>query len=686
MMKIAIHSSTAITEINLTEDAQTWGQLSQRFCETHLLYPPRMLQLLTSLHPDERRTRYQLRYGDGYATIVRPAWNEDGGGVNASAAINRDQDAFVDANVTLKPYEAAGSERFDGMYDWARTRVAACLPGDESADNRTTLDVELWIEKVGKEDPAVMLPFAMTRFPFPMDVHKTNAMVVKEHPRFKEMGDAYFVRKPVAFRQGNLVPAASHGNPYLLKALASEGCPSISKALKEWEDIDTGAAAAGAGSRRSPRPAPEKRRRLMLVDVGAHGIAGAGARLPACRAIQAAGRSEKEPATATPLFASSSSIFAAACRYNSLLETLDGSDNYDAVDRERNSHDQKGAPLARVKGACSLEQCLNVAQTHFGGCPIFEKQFDSFLSNADSLSPHVVERAIHMSVRHLCNNACFLRAYNAIREFTFWWRDARIDPPASNMTGSTKWQNLTKAQVFSGWSCKMIPPVTGSHSRLHVTKKGETPSIYSKAIFISPDGSRFETKNKATNYLNEAISSMQCPSELSPSPQRDKFTRFTTPLINTITQINSLYSPFGLLEELFLSDPWKLLVSAICLNVTARASVDRILNRFLHRWPDAETTAGARWKEIEMVISPLGLGEKRAKGLIRFSQEYLVLTEVADEFALSKKQVQGLHFVGEYGWTAYKLFILQWLPSGSVKVCDHALQLYVEYQLGRRGR
>jgi hypothetical protein len=142
-------------------------------------------------------------------------------------------------------------------------------------------------------------------------------------------------------------------------------------------------------------------------------------------------------------------------------------------------------------------------------------------------------------------------------------------------------------------------------------------------------------------------------------------------LIHRTTILNPLFSPLGLLEELVVNDPWRLLVSTICLNVTTPVQV-------------AEATANADWEEVFAVTSPLGLGTKRAKGLVRFSAEYIELTKDRDAFCLSEQQVASLFFCGKYSWSAYSIFIRRELPSGAVRVCDHALQLYVEYQLGRR--
>ena len=49
--------------------------------------------------------------------------------------------------------------------------------------------------------------------------------------------------------------------------------------------------------------------------------------------------------------------------------------------------------------------------------------------------------------------------------------------------------------------------------------------------------------------------------------------------------------------------------------------------------------SNAKWEDISQIVSPLGLGIKRAKALIRFSQEYISLTEQSDAFNLKKDEV-----------------------------------------------
>lgn len=372
----------------------------------------------------------------------------------------------------------------------------------------------------------------------------------------------------------------------------------------------------------------------------------------------------------SPMFMKSpSSIYAAVCKYDSLLDALHGINNLDYLHQE--------------------EYILVIIYIHFGGCSIFEQQFDSILANMNSLSPTVIEEALHRSVRHLCGNECFLRAYHPIREFTFLWRDMTIQTvtaietasECNTITGSpSHYRQLKKENLLSGWICKVAPASAKNISNTvpKSTKKRAERAL--PLVFISPDGTEFNTKSKAINFMNKSLSSSQL---YASSSSQTSSILSTTPLITFTARLNKLYSPLGLLEELFLDDPWKLMVSTICLNVTTRQQVDAVLYEFLRKWPDAVGTANANWEEISSVVAPLGLGTKRAKGLIRFSEEYLALTGEYDAFSLSEKQVKSLFNIGQYGWTAYEVFILNELPSGTVKVCDHALQLYVEYQLGR---
>ena len=399
---------------------------------------------------------------------------------------------------------------------------------------------------------------------------------------------------------------------------------------------------------------------------------------------------KQKPIVKSPMFMNStSSVFAAVCKCDSLLQTLCcGSDTH------------------------TKSQIFAIVDDHFGACPIFKQTFETTLAavhKTSSSSPAIsiiIEQALHTSVRHLCTKECFLRAYLPIREYCLLWRDITIHESVRR----------TKEQLLRDWRCRLVPP-TSQVMRLTTTSDSvenieqdstamKTSGSKSKRnnttpiIYVSPSGAEYSTKTSVVKFMNSNYNNNDklemTPLKHSPVKVKgrasSKNIRMVSPtkcsgqhnvLINHAAKLNPLFSPLGLLEELFVNNPqWRLLVSTICLNVTTRRQVDCVLHTFLEQWPTAEATANADWEEISAVISPLGLGIKRAKGLVRFSAEYIELTKDCDEFCLSETQVTGLFFCGMYSWSAYKIFIRGELPFGSVRVCDHALQSYVEYQLG----
>jgi adenine-specific DNA glycosylase len=143
--------------------------------------------------------------------------------------------------------------------------------------------------------------------------------------------------------------------------------------------------------------------------------------------------------------------------------------------------------------------------------------------------------------------------------------------------------------------------------------------------------------------------------------------------------IQDVTSPFGLLEELFVDNPWLLLLSTILLNRTSRVQVDVVLHEFLVKWPSPESVAAADWEEISRVIRPLGIRNRRAKGLIRFSRDYLTKLQGGNVATMTREDIMSLHHCGEYAYDAYRIFIQR---NVSTLCADHALQDYVEYQRG----
>lgn len=124
-------------------------------------------------------------------------------------------------------------------------------------------------------------------------------------------------------------------------------------------------------------------------------------------------------------------------------------------------------------------------------------------------------------------------------------------------------------------------------------------------------------------------------------------------------------SPYNLIQESLFHDPWKLLVATIFLNRTTGAKAIPILWEFLKRFPNPEVTRLANWKQIAELIQTLGLHEKRAKIIIRFSEEFLTK---------DWRTPRELHGIGKYGDDSYHIFCIgDWK---NVKPNDHKLNFY----------
>jgi len=124
-------------------------------------------------------------------------------------------------------------------------------------------------------------------------------------------------------------------------------------------------------------------------------------------------------------------------------------------------------------------------------------------------------------------------------------------------------------------------------------------------------------------------------------------------------------SPWNLVQEPYFGDEWKILVCCILLNLTTHKQVRKILPRFFERYPSPYSMVVAAEDELKECLQPLGLANKRAKTLIRFSSEYLASQwETASE----------LHGCGKYADDAWHIFCVgDWQ---SIEPKDHALNYF----------
>jgi endonuclease III len=328
--------------------------------------------------------------------------------------------------------------------------------------------------------------------------------------------------------------------------------------------------------------------------------------------------------------------------------------------------------------------------TFMTSCQIFSERFQS-------------QRDVERACRHLCLHGCFYWSYAPARE----WHSLR--EAVRSISGTAP------GRILDGWRCILTVNNNSSDS-------GQ-PRFRVK--FISPDGVSFDNVAHVLKALNCSSSVRSVKSSRISATSRAvvrassngrKRKRLNAAERRNLTfpppalprqPLSGLFgaagnglpcpddeawSPFGLLEELFADDPWRLLLSTILLNRTTRRQVDSVLHRFLERWPTAQDAADANITDILEVVTPLGIKYRRSAGIIRFSNEYneLLKSKRSHHFdsnvdgngldpalALDDRDVLNLHGCGRYALSAYRIFIVNDLDCS---LHDHALHYYVDYR------
>lgn len=333
----------------------------------------------------------------------------------------------------------------------------------------------------------------------------------------------------------------------------------------------------------------------------------------------------------------------------------------------------------------------------------------------------LAEERLQKAVQHLCPHRCFMRAYAPYRD---WFSLRKILVHEHTSASIDK--------IFSEWRCFLQIPATATVKKLI---SGELQPIHRnseaflpRTAFINSKGEIFSNRSAVVKHLLKLDSSKRIH-ECSRNPiilkQRDRVEPFCPKALSFIysTGPNECHgqgappafvrcrsgTPYGLLEELFDDDPWKLLLSTIFLNRTSRVQVDTILYAFLQEWPTAYAVTAADVGKMSLLLQPMGMRHRRAAGIIRFSNDYIALlsrtltasaTASSDNktnnvernasgadllaqpgYAWTRDDVLGLFYCGDYAFAAYQLFIQQ---NWNIDPLDHALQAYVEFQRGQR--
>jgi len=86
---------------------------------------------------------------------------------------------------------------------------------------------------------------------------------------------------------------------------------------------------------------------------------------------------------------------------------------------------------------------------------------------------------------------------------------------------------------------------------------------------------------------------------------------------------NPIDTPSGLLQDKYYPDRWKIAVTCIFLNCTKRMQVEKIIDNFFIKYPNAEIFLNSNEEDVKNLISPLGFKNVRYNRAKSFSEDYI---------------------------------------------------------------
>ena len=122
-----------------------------------------------------------------------------------------------------------------------------------------------------------------------------------------------------------------------------------------------------------------------------------------------------------------------------------------------------------------------------------------------------------------------------------------------------------------------------------------------------------------------------------------------------------------LLQEIYQTDGWKMLVCCMLLNLTNRKQVDTVIDELFGRYPTPEDMMNAEHSDVVDIVQPLGLYNTRAERLIKMSEGYVKGFKSVDE----------LYGIGQYAKDSWEIF-----QNNNMKVnpTDKVLQEYLRVE------
>lgn len=104
-----------------------------------------------------------------------------------------------------------------------------------------------------------------------------------------------------------------------------------------------------------------------------------------------------------------------------------------------------------------------------------------------------------------------------------------------------------------------------------------------------------------------------------------------------------------MIQQIYLHDPWKMLIGCIMLNQTSNQQVRPVIKEFFKRWPSPQSVIDADDEEMKDVIRSLGLYNRRTKSIKNFSRDWVKLPKGTD--------ILSYRGLGQYAKDSYEIFI-----------------------------
>ena len=110
---------------------------------------------------------------------------------------------------------------------------------------------------------------------------------------------------------------------------------------------------------------------------------------------------------------------------------------------------------------------------------------------------------------------------------------------------------------------------------------------------------------------------------------------------------------------------WQHMVGVMCLNMTHRKQVKKVLPILFKKYPNAKAFLQGKSEDQEKLLQPLGMVHVRTQRLRRMSEDFL---------KWDRKDATDLYGIGKYGSDSYRIFYKNDIPKD---VQDKELKRYV---------